>query len=353
MKTKLLVITGIIGIIIIAVSIGVFVRLNELDQVESSVFDYKKTEPITNDRYLSKNIQQWQELSMSQLNSYHEQYGDGFYTDLGKLLIKNEMMHQLNQENIINAKEDFDVYDGVALTSLPPHISFEAVVNATDGKTYRLEGGTFANRVHYYKTTELVFYDTAKKLPVDSILNQNQIVKISPRNENGPQVEPFDLVIDKDRHNIVGFENNLGVPIQILASGDYHNPKWTGPIILPYGKGMMTFNNTGIFEWSAFSLPLPGNGWREGYGNGEINVLSNETNNLPFDQKLRIAGAIIKNSEIPVVGIGMGNDKGLTLDFNRAIFESLPNAAKYYKARAEQLIPFDVPVIIEEPSAEK
>ena len=92
------------------------------------------------------------------------------------------------------------------------------------------------------------------------------------------------------------------------------------------------------------------NDWRERYGNGEINVLSNETNNLPFDQKLRIAGAIIKNSEIPVVGMGMGNDKGLTLDFNRAIFESLPDASKYYKARAEQLIPFDVPVIIEEPN---
>lgn|SRR3989338_703167 len=350
MKTRFLIIIGIIGVVVIGVSIGVIIRLNELDQVESSVFDYKKTEQIIDDTFLSKSVQQWQELSMSQLNSYYEKYGDDFYRNLGKLLIKNEMIHHLNQENIVNVNDDFDVYDGTMLTSLPPHISFEAVINGTDGKAYRLEGTTFANRVYYYQTTELVFYDTAKKLSIDSILNQNQIIQILGENGNNARAIPFDLVIDGDKHNIVGFENNLAIPIQILASGDYHNPKWTGPIILPYGKSTMTFNNTGIFEWSAYSLPLPGNDWRERYGNGEINVLSNETNNLPFDQKLRIAGAIIKNSEIPVVGMGMGNDKGLTLDFNRAIFESLPDASKYYKARAEQLIPFDVPVIIEEPN---
>ena len=340
------------GIVVIGISIGVLIRLNELDQVESSVFDYKKTKPLSNNEYLSKNIRQWQDLSMSQLNSYHEKHGDDFYVNLGALLIKNEMIHQLNQENITNANDDFDVYSGVMLTSLPPHISFEALVNATDGKTYRLEGGTFANRIHYYKTAELVFYDTTKEISPDTILNTNQIVKISPRTENGPQVDPPHLIIDSDRHNIVGFENNLSVPIQILARGDYHNPKWTGPVILPYGKGTMMFNNSGTFEWSAYSLPLPGNGWREGYGGGEINVLSSDTDKLPLNVKQKIAKSIIINSEIPLVGIGTRND-GINIDFNRAIYEMLPDAANYYKTRAEQLIPFDIPVIIEEPYGDK
>ena len=64
--------------------------------------------------------------------------------------------------------------------------------------------------------------------------------------------------------------------------------------------------------------------------------------------KGKIAGAIIKNSEIPLSGIGTGN--GLHIDFNRAIFEMLPDAKEYYTARAEQLIPFDMAVIIEEPN---
>ena len=348
MKNRLLIIT-ILGIVVIAISLGVFIRLNELDQVGSPVFDYKKTEQIIDDTFLSKSVQQWQELSMSQLNSYDEKYGDSFYTHLGKLLIKNEMIHQLNQENIVNANDDFDVYSGMALTSSPPHISFEAVVNGTDGKTYRLEGGTFANKVNYYKTTELVFYDTTEKLPIDFIIPQNQIIQVLGPNGNNARVMPFDLVINGDMHNIVGFENKLGVPIQILGEGDYRNPKWAGPIILPYGKGTMTFNNTGVFEWSAHSLPLPGNGWREGYGNGEVNVLSDKTNNLPLSTKGKIAGAIIKNSEIPLNGIGTRHD-GLYIDFNRAIFEMLPDAKEYYTARAEQLIPFDITVVIEEPN---
>ena len=348
MKTRVLITIIILAIVITALSIGVFVRLNELDQVGSPVFDYKKTEQIIDDTFLSKSVQQWQELSMSQLNSHHEKYGDNFYTTLGKLLIKNEMMHQLNQENITNANDDFDVYSGMVLTSLPPHIYFEAVVNGTDGKTYHLEGGTFANKVNYYKTTELVFYDTTEKLPIDFIIPQNQIIQVLGPNGNNARVVPFDLVINRDIHNIVGFENKLGVPIQILGEGDYHNPKWTGPTILPYGKGTMEFNNTGVFEWSAYSLPLPGNDWRERYGHGEINVLSDETNNLPLSMKGKIAGAIIKNSEIPLSGIGTGN--GLHIDFNRAIFEMLPDAKEYYTARAEQLIPFDMAVIIEEPN---
>ena len=348
MKTRLLIIIGIIIIVVIGISIGVLVRLNELDQVESSVFNYKNTDPIIDDEYLSKNIRQWQDLSMSQLNSYHEQYGDYFYMNLGKLLIKNEMISQLRQENITNANDDFDVYSGTALTSLPPHISFEAVVNGTDGKTYRLEGGTFANKVNYYKTTELVFYDTTEKLSIDFIVSQNQIIQVLGPNGSNARVVPFDLVINGDMHNIVGFENKLGVPIQILGEGDYHNPKWTGPIILPYGKGTMTFNNTGVFEWSAYSLPLPGNDWRERYGHGEISVLSDKTDSLSLSVKGKIAKAIIKNSEIPLSGIGTGN--GLHIDFNPAIFEMLPDAKEYYTARAEQLVPFDVQIIIEEPN---
>jgi len=347
MKIKLLII-----LVIVAITVSVFtvMKYNELTETpKDSSFNYKKTELVTDETFLSKNVKEWQEVSFDELMNYNENYGTrDFFGDLGQLLIKNEMLFQLRMKNIVNANDDFQVYSSKALTSLPPHVSFEAVVNGTDGNSYRLQGTTFANSVSNVNISNLVFYDTDEQLPIESIIHQNQIVKILPQNEYGPQVDPFDLVIDGDMNDIVGFENNLITPIQILGGGDYQYPTWTGPIILPYGKGTLTFNNTGIFEWSAHSLPLLGNGWREGYGNGEINVISNETSSLPLSVKGKIAGAIIKNSEIPWSGIGTRAD-GLYIEFNQAIFDMLPDAKEYYTARAEQLVPFDMPIIVEEP----
>jgi len=75
-------------------------------------------------------------------------------------------------------------------------------------------------------------------------------------------------------------------------------------------------------------------------------VLSDDISSLPFEEKLKMAGIIIMESEIPRTGIGMGNNKGLTVSFNKAIYEMLPDAATYYEKRTRQLIPFEVPVII-------
>lgn len=347
MKTRLLI---IIGIIAVSTSIFTLMTYNESPDIsQDSAFNYKKTEQITDETFLSKTVKEWQQIPQDQLDAYYVDYGgDDFFTDLGRLLIKNEMIQQLKKENVVNANNDFNVYPGMTLTSLPPHVSFEAVVNATDGNSYRLQGGTFANTVSSVNISKLEFFDTTEKILVESILSENQIVMILPRNENGQQVEPFDLIIDKDRHNIVGFENKQSMPMQIMDGENYDNPRWAGPIILPYGKATMTFNNTGVFEWAARSLPLPGNGWRENYGNGAINVISNDTGSLPLEEKGRIASAIIRNSEIPWQGIGTGRD-GLYIDFNPAIFEMLPDAKDYYQTRAEQLIPFEILIIVEDP----
>ncbi|PIY88073.1 MAG: hypothetical protein COY74_10225, partial [Nitrosopumilales archaeon CG_4_10_14_0_8_um_filter_34_8] len=319
----------------------------ETTQTDWPASGYKNTIQMTEQTFLSKTVNEWQKVSFDELRKHHESYGkSGFFEDLGVLLIKNEMLYQLKQQNIANANDDFAVFSGLALTSLPPHITFEAVVNGTDGNSYRLQGTTFANSVSNVKITKLEFADTEKKISLDSILPQNQIIQILPKTENGPQVEPFDLVIDSDRHNIVGFENNQAMPVQILGGNDYQNLQWTGPIIFPYGKATMTFNETGVYEWSAHSLPVPGNGWRERYGNGEINVLSDKTSDLPLSEKGRIASAIIKNSEIPWSGIGTRID-GLYIEFNCAIFEMLPDAKKYYSARADQMVPFEVPIAID------
>jgi len=50
---------------------------------------YTKTIQVIDDTYLSKNVQEWQEVSRNHMESEHEKYGDEFYIELGKLLIKN------------------------------------------------------------------------------------------------------------------------------------------------------------------------------------------------------------------------------------------------------------------------
>ncbi|MGI0041054.1 MAG: hypothetical protein ACRD94_03715 [Nitrosopumilaceae archaeon] len=349
-KYKISLISVIVITVAITASVGIVIQKQEYEEF-GGPFNYKKTKQIIDETYLSKTVQQWQDAPRSQLEDEYKKYGDDFYTELGRLLIKNEMMYQIQKENIVNANDGFEVYSGMMLTSLPPHISFEAVINGTDGKTYRLQGTTNANRVSYYKTTELVFYDTSQKLSIDSILSQSQTIKILEENGTNARVVPYNLVIDAEKNNIVEFENTLVIPIRIQGDGDYQNPNWYGPTILPYGKATMKFNNTGAFEWHARTLQLPGSEGSKGTehkGGGQINVLSSDTDKLPLSIKQQIAQAIIQNSEIPLHGIGVGKE-GLTIDFNRAIYEALPDTAKYYKARAQQLIPFDVPLIIEEP----
>ena len=48
------------------------------------------------------------------------------------------MTNHMKNLGIINANDDFKVQSGYILTSLPPHIGFSAVINATDGKSFML-----------------------------------------------------------------------------------------------------------------------------------------------------------------------------------------------------------------------
>ncbi len=69
---------------------------------------------------------------------------------------------------------------------------------------------------------------------------------------------------------------------------------------------------------------------------------------LTFQDKQAIGSAILQNSEIPLSAI-WSNNTAILIEFNEAILDAMPDAKEYYEARAEQLIPFDIPIIVEEP----
>lgn len=318
------------------------------------ILEYEKTPSIIDETYLSKTVTEWQHTPQWQLEAEHKIRGDDFYTELGRLLVKNEMTYQLQRLNITNANDDFEVHSGMMLTSLPPHISYQALVNSTDGKTYILHGGSFANKVNYYKTEELKFYDTTQKIPIESILTKPQLVTILPENGDNTRAKPSNVIIHLD-DNKVEFFNDSPKIVRIQDSGsgrisDEHELGWIGPTLKPNQRGFVTFNSTGLYEWDVRTAPDSDDPeWWGSYAGGSIVVLSDDTNSLPFEKKVKMAGTIIMESEIPRTGLDMGNNEGLKISFNDAVYKMLPDAATYYEKRAKQLIPFDVPIIIEVP----
>lgn len=348
MKTRLLIIIGIV--IASSLSIGIYLQHEEMSNNASYQFDYKNTKPVIDDTFLGKNIKEWQNESfdsiMSHYENYPDKYGDGFFTKLGTLVIKNEMLLELEKQNIDILNPDFTPRAGMVLTSLPPHVSFEAFVNSTDGNVYRLSGMTQLAQVDNVGIKKLSFFDNDEKASLNSILSKNNTITIQYGSDTNPRVSPYQLLIKGDSDIDVNFKNNLLVPIRIQGDGDSQNPNWYGPTILPFTTSSMTFGTDGIYGWHARTLPLPGSISSNHMGGGNIFIISENMTKLSFKDRQLIGASILHTSEIPWSGMG-GYFDGIRINLNPSIYDVLPNADEYYKRQAENLIPFDVPIIIE------
>ncbi len=314
---------------------------------------YYKTTQVIDDTYLGKNVEQWQDAWDWELEANYEIYKDKFYEELGRLLVKNEITRVMNHVEIINMHDDFDVHQGYSLTSLPPHVGFTAVINATDGNSYLIDASAHSNRVSYYSITQLSFFDTTEELHLADILSYPQTIHVLPEDGNKSRAEPSDLIIHI-RNNTVDFVNRTPATIRIQESGigeisREHELAWIGPTILPFENGQVVFDKPGIYEWDARKTPTPENPlWWDSHAGGEIVVLADDLDDLSLEDRLRMGRAILANSEIPVSGMGVGNaEHALKVSLRSAVYDMLPDAKQYYQDRAEQLIPFDIPIIIE------
>ena len=345
MRTRVLMIIGIIGI---AASVMAGIAYDQYTNRNSSDhFNYKNTEQSIQDTYLDKTISEWQKESHESLMSYHETHGDKFFENLGALVIKNEMLNELEKQHIQAVDYDFRVYSGMVLTSLPPHVSFEAFVNDTNNNTYRLSGITQRAEVGDIGITKLEFFDTGAELHLESVLSHNNTVVLK-KEGNDEIVTPRNLIISGNQDIQVNFQNNFLVPIRIQGAGDWQNPNWHGPTILPSTTASRTFDSFGVYEWHSRTLSLPGSIASDHMGGGEIHIIPDDVDALTFQDKERMGLAILQNSEMPWAGM-WSNSNGIMIEFNRAIFDALPDAKEYYQARAEQLVPFDIPITVEDP----
>jgi len=82
---------------------------------------------------------------------------------------------------------------------------------------------------------------------------------------------------------------------------------------------------------------------------GNIVVLSDDMDDFSREDKSRIAQKMLHNSDIPITSSGAGNaEKVLKLGLDPAVIKMIPNAVEYYLQRAQQLIPFDVEIVMYE-----
>ncbi|HEU5488604.1 MAG TPA: hypothetical protein VFV16_07260, partial [Candidatus Nitrosotalea sp.] len=221
--------------------------------------NYTESKVADDATYMSQTVDEWKSKTPEQLRAYYEKYKDAFYDQLGSFLIKDEMKKELAKQKIQNIHDDFQVFPGMTLDSLPPHISYDAVVNATDGNSYLLLGGVFANQI-----------------------------------ESSPKI--IKLVFDKNA-------------LHSLSTGN-------GP-----------------------SYPDPS---------------TNAHDNFTSQEKVQIAGTYIEDSDIPWSSVGTGNYGVIQIGLYTSVYHMIPDAQKYYTARALQLIPFYVPVkILPPPPTEK
>lgn len=348
MKIKLLILVGIVVITTISLSVLLISSDQFTNKNTSGRFNYQNSEQVISETYLGKNVNQWQNESNESLMEYYEKEGrDEFFTKLGALVIKNAMILELDKQNIEVTNLDFNVYSGMVLTSLPPHVSFEAYVNSTNGNTYRLSGMTMRAQTDYpVDVSKVEFFDTSVKLPFESALSENNTILIREGKDNQPRTSPRNLLVQGNEEIEVKFQNKNLVPIRIQGDGDWQNPNWYGPTVLPLSDATMTFDSPGIYEWHSRTLPVPGSMASDHMGGGVIFILPNDIDDISIENKHEIGAAILQKSEIPWSEMWT-NEEGIMLGFNRAIYDVIPNADEYYTQRAQQLIPFDVSIIIE------
>ncbi len=302
---------------------------------------------------LFKPLDYWKNMSKEELYKINEKYGSIFYRELGKMVLKDEIKNELKRQNIENANDDFNVHVGGADES--SQVFYKSVINGTDGKSYMFDGGAYYNQIRWSLSfEELIFHDDVlDELPLDSLFDDQPIIIFSKDDNNYNPHSTITVNLDDD--NDMLFYNGMSVPMKISVyrdekTKDQPRPEWTNPILDPAQTMTFSLNGTGLYEWDARLEPEPSpNDWWPRYAGGTIAAYSNETQSLELAKKLKIAQVFVQNSEIPHSGLSTKNDI-LKIGFNSAIHEMLHDAREYYTARAHQLVPFDVPINIEEPS---
>lgn len=300
---------------------------------------------------LGKTLDEWRKYSFDELRQIGETDKD-FNRELGRLAIKEHMQEQLALNNITNSHDDFKVFSGYSEMF---SVDYNSVVNATDGESYLVLGSArFYTVGDYFELRTLTFGSEVYDETQHTYYSENPVIEISPDKNNRSQISNADVIIYLNQTDSVTFQNNLPMTIRIQEFGsddvdEQENLNWIGPTLQSGMSGNVTFSDPGYYRWSANQPPEPfGLTWY-GQGSGHITVVSDNVDDLSFTTKNKMAGSFVKQSKVPWVGFGVGNNKGVVVHLYPAVYYMMHDAGDYYTQYLEESIPFDVPILLVEP----
>ncbi len=88
--------------------------------------------------------------------------------------------------------------------------------------------------------------------------------------------------------------------------------------------------------------------WETVGGVGQITTISKETKNLALEEKLEIAKPFMfhAHDDIPWYTLSSGHGQHVEMHLPKSIHKMIPDSKEYYEKRAQEWIPFEVPIKI-------
>lgn len=177
----------------------------------------------------------------------------------------------------------------------------------------------------------------------DSSLLESNTVLIYPITDNSGTrtiTVPYDMIIYLEKDNKVTWINKGFYTATVY---DIEGGTWSTGEISPSMQKSIQFNSTGFYDYQ-IDTTYEGN-------SGNIVAISNETNSLPLEIRMKMGMSIVSNylgSNPALIGVGIGSiEKGVIITINQEELKKLDGAESFYYNMYDDLIPFDIPITIE------
>ncbi|QMU54762.1 MAG: hypothetical protein GKS07_07675 [Nitrosopumilus sp.] len=118
------------------------INADDFDKCVEELLERNPKELKNENIFHEKSLSYWKNLDGDSLVQYYENFRnheENFFDGLGVFLIKSHSEEKLLELGIVPAHEIEVDWSGI-IPSLPPRMGFDAKVNSTDGKSYRITG---------------------------------------------------------------------------------------------------------------------------------------------------------------------------------------------------------------------
>lgn len=177
--------------------------------------------------------------------------------------------------------------------------------------------------------------------PDPNLLEPNTVL-IYPITDSGhtfTEIVPHSITIYLEKDDKVTWVNKSFFTATVYGI----NGTWSTGKISPSMQKSIQFNSTGFYDYQVDTT-------YQGTGGGII-ALSNETNSLPIETRIKMGMSIVSgylghNPEL--IGVGIGDlEKGVIITINQEELKKQDEAESFYYNKYKNLIPFEVSITIE------